>query len=144
MFKFVLIASLLVALALAAPPRDETEQERLDREALEQYQNENAQYNFDSKVIDNINDGQITRKEQREGGTVRGSYSYVDGYVERHVEYIADKDGYRIIKDEMKDIGDGPQFDPEGQADVEGSMIGKYSIKLDKTDEEKHYKDARA
>ncbi|XP_016979727.1 uncharacterized protein LOC108045059 [Drosophila rhopaloa] len=143
MFKFVLIASLLVAIALAAP-RDETEAERLDREELERYQNENAQYEFNSNVNDQINDGQITRQEQREGGTVRGSYSYFDGFVQRRVEYIADKDGYRVLKDEMKDVGNGPQFNPEGQADVEGSLIGKYSIKLDTTDDEKHYKDIHA
>ncbi|XP_017094233.2 uncharacterized protein Cpr51A isoform X1 [Drosophila bipectinata] len=143
MFKYVLVASLLVTIALAAP-REETEQERQDREEAERYQNENAQYAFNSKVDDKINDGQITREEQREGGTVRGSYSYFDGFVQRRVEYIADKDGYRVLKDEMQDVGDGPQFNPEGQADVEGSLIGKYSIKLDKTDEEKHYKDIRA
>ncbi|XP_017133137.1 uncharacterized protein LOC108149787 [Drosophila elegans] len=144
MFKFVLIASLLVAIAYAAPAREETEAERLEREEMERYQNENAQYSFDSNVDDRINDGQIRREEQREGGTVRGSYSYFDGFVERRVEYIADKDGYRVLKDEMKDVGNGPQFNPEGQADVEGSLIGKYSIKLDKTDDEKHYKDIHA
>ncbi|XP_017039240.1 uncharacterized protein LOC108086725 [Drosophila ficusphila] len=143
MFKFVLIASLLVAIAFAAP-REETEQERIDREELEKYQNENASYQFNAKVDDQINDGQITRTEEREGGTVRGSYSYFDGFVKRRVEYIADKDGYRVLKDEMEDVGDGPRFNPEGQADVEGSLIGKYSIKLDKDDDEKHYKDIRA
>ncbi|XP_037712848.1 uncharacterized protein LOC119549142 isoform X1 [Drosophila subpulchrella] len=144
MFKFVLIASLLVAISLAAPARDETDAERAEREDYEKYQNENAQYSFNSKVDDKINDGQITRTEEREGGTVRGSYSYFDGFVKRKVEYIADKDGYRVLKDEMEDVGNGPQFNPEGQADVEGSLIGKYSIKLDKDDEEKHYKDIHA
>ncbi|XP_016927780.1 uncharacterized protein Cpr51A isoform X1 [Drosophila suzukii] len=144
MFKFVLIASLLVAISLAAPARDETDAERAEREEYEKYQNENAQYAFNSKVDDKINDGQITRTEEREGGTVRGSYSYFDGFVKRKVEYIADKDGYRVLKDEMEDVGNGPQFNPEGQADVEGSLIGKYSIKLDKDDEEKHYKDIHA
>ncbi|KAH8234464.1 hypothetical protein KR038_010831 [Drosophila bunnanda] len=144
MFKYVLVASLLVTIALAAPARDETEAERLEREELERYQNENAQYSFNSNVDDKINDGQISRTEEREGGTVRGSYSYFDGFVQRRVEYIADKDGYRVVKDEMKDVGNGPQFNPEGQADVEGSLIGKYSIKLDKDDDEKHYKDIHA
>ncbi|XP_037712849.1 uncharacterized protein LOC119549142 isoform X2 [Drosophila subpulchrella] len=124
--------------------RDETDAERAEREDYEKYQNENAQYSFNSKVDDKINDGQITRTEEREGGTVRGSYSYFDGFVKRKVEYIADKDGYRVLKDEMEDVGNGPQFNPEGQADVEGSLIGKYSIKLDKDDEEKHYKDIHA
>jgi len=44
----------------------------------------------------------------------------------------------------MEVIGEGPVFNPNGQADVEGSLIGKYSIKLDKEDDEKHYKDIRA
>ncbi|EDX07096.1 uncharacterized protein LOC6734492 [Drosophila simulans] len=144
MFKFVLIASLLVALCMAAPPREESDAERQEREEYEKYQNENAQYSFNSKVDDKINDGQITRTEERDGGTVRGSYSYFDGFVKRRVEYVADKDGYRVIKDEMEDIGDGPRFNPEGTADVEGSLIGKYSIKLDKDDDEKHYKDIHA
>ncbi|KAH8348167.1 hypothetical protein KR084_004953 [Drosophila pseudotakahashii] len=144
MFKFVLIASLLVAVALAAPARQETEAEREEREEYEKYQNENAQYSFNSNVDDKINDGQIKRTEEREGGTVRGSYSYFDGFVKRHVEYIADKDGYRVLKDEMEDVGNGPQFNPDGQADVEGSLIGHYSIKLDKADDEKHYKDIHA
>ncbi|EDW91034.1 cuticle protein 7 isoform X2 [Drosophila yakuba] len=144
MYKFVLIASLLVAVCMAAPPREETEAEKLEREEYENYQNENAHYSFNSQVDDNINDGQISRTEEREGGTVRGSYSYFDGYVKRRVEYIADKNGYRVLKDEMEEAGNGPVFNPEGQAVVEGSLIGKYSIKLDKTDDEKHYKDIHA
>ncbi|KAH8400654.1 hypothetical protein KR009_000043 [Drosophila setifemur] len=142
MFKFVLIASLLVTIAFAAPVSlQETDEERYEREELERQQNESAQYSFNSNVDDKINDAQISRTEERQGGTVRGSYSYFDGFVQRTVEYIADKDGYRVLKDEMKDVGDGPQFNPEGQADVEGSLIGKYSIKLDKDDADKHYKD---
>ncbi|EDV56021.1 cuticle protein 7 [Drosophila erecta] len=144
MYKFVLIASLLVAVCMAAPPREETEAERLEREEYEKYQNENAQYSFNSKVDDNINDGQISRTEEREGGTVRGSYSYFDGYVKRRVEYVADQNGYRVVKDEMEDVGNGPTFNPDGIAEVEGSLIGKYSIKLDKTDADKHYKDIHA
>ncbi|XP_033252227.1 uncharacterized protein LOC117191480 [Drosophila miranda] len=123
------------------PEIDQDEEDRLE---LERQQNENAQYSFSSNIDDQINDNQNTRTEERDGGTVRGSYSYTDGFVKRTVHYIADKDGYRVLKDEMQDIGDGPQFNPDGQADVEGSLIGKYSIKLDKSDEDKHYKDIRA
>ncbi|XP_017150694.1 uncharacterized protein LOC108160922 [Drosophila miranda] len=140
MFKFVLIASLLATVVLSAPI-DQDEEDRLE---LERQQNENAQYSFSSNIDDQINDNQIKRTEARDGGTVTGSYSYTDGFVKRTVHYIADKDGYRVTKDEMQDIGDGPQFNPDGQADVEGSLIGKYSIKLDKSDEDKHYKDIRA
>lgn len=124
--------------------RQESEAERIEREEYEKYQNENAQYSFNSSVDDKINDGQISRNEEREGGTVRGSYSYFDGFVKRRVEYIADKDGYRVLKDEIEDVGNGPSFNPDGIANVEGSMIGKYSIKLDKADDDKHYKDIHA
>ncbi|XP_043645992.1 uncharacterized protein LOC122615147 isoform X2 [Drosophila teissieri] len=135
---------LVITLCLVQLQREETEAERLEREEYENYQNENAHYSFNSKVDDNINDGQIARTEEREGGTVRGSYSYFDGFVKRRVEYIADKDGYRVLKDEMEDAGTGPKFNPDGTAIVEGSLIGKYQIKLDKTEDEKHYKDVHA
>ncbi|BFG03827.1 larval cuticle protein A3A [Drosophila madeirensis] len=120
---------------------DQTEEDRLE---LERQQNESAQYSFNSNIDDQINDGSNSRTETRDGSTVQGSYSYTDGFVKRTVHYIADENGYRVLKDEMQDIGDGPRFNPDGQADVEGSLIGKYSIKLDKSDEEKHYKDIRA
>ncbi|XP_041450323.1 cuticle protein 21 [Drosophila obscura] len=140
MFKFVLIASLLATVALSAP----IDQDEEDRLALEREQNENAQYSFNSNIDDQINDNQNTRTEERDGSTVRGSYSYQDGFVKRTVHYIADQNGYRVLKDEMEDIGDGPRFNPDGQANVQGSLIGQYSIKLDKSDADKHYKDIRA
>lgn len=124
--------------------RELTEQERLEQEELERIQNESAQYSFDSSVDDQINDGQIHREEVREGGSVHGSYSYSDGFVKRTVEYVADQDGYRVVNEKTEDVGNGPQFNPDGQANVQGSLIGKYSIKLDKDDEEKHYKDVHA
>lgn len=80
----------------------------------------------------------------RDGTKVSGTYSYTDGFVRRTVHYEADENGYRVVKDDMEVIGEGPVFNPNGQADVEGSLIGKYSIKLDKEDDEKHYKDIRA
>ena len=71
-------------------------------------------------------------------------YSYSDGFVRRTVHYEADENGYRVVKEDTENIGDGPQFNADGQADVQGSLIGQYSIKLDKNDAEKHYKDIRA
>lgn len=111
---------------------------------MEEEQNKNAQYTFGSKVNDGINDGQIEREETRDGTKVAGSYSYRDGYVQRTVHYEADENGYRVVKEDMQVIGEGPVFDSNGQADVQGSLIGKYSIKLDQDDSEKHYKDIRA
>ncbi|XP_023030811.1 larval cuticle protein A3A-like [Drosophila tropicalis] len=137
MFKFALIASLLVVVALAAPLTPEEEE-------LERKQNESAQYNFNSEIIDDINDGMIAREETRDGHKVKGSYSYSDGFVKRTVHYEADENGYRVVKEDTQEIGEGPRFNPEGQADVQGSLIGSYSIKLDRDDDEKHYKDVRA
>lgn len=115
-----------------------------DRAELERIQNESAQYSFNSHIDDQINDGTIQREETRDGTKVTGMYSYSDGFVMRTVHYEADENGYRVVKEETQDIGDGPQFNANGQADVQGSLIGKYSIKLDQDDTEKHYKDARA
>ena len=44
----------------------------------------------------------------------------------------------------MEEIGEGPVFNPNGQADVSGSQIGQYSIKLDQSDNEKHYKEVKS
>lgn len=109
---------------------------------MEKEQNASAQYEFSSSVKDKINDGMIEREEQREGTKVKGSYAYSDGYVMRKVYYEADENGYRVVKEETQEIGNGPEFNSEGQADVEGSLIGRYSIKLDKSPE-MHYKDAQ-
>ncbi|XP_075156437.1 cuticular protein 51A [Haematobia irritans] len=139
MFKFVLISCLLAA-AIAMP----IDQDDEDKAELERIQNESAQYSFNSQIDDQINDGTIAREETRDGTKVSGMYSYSDGFVMRTVHYEADENGYRVVKEETQDIGDGPQFNANGQADVQGSLIGKYSIKLDTDDNEKHYKDARA
>ncbi|KAI9590427.1 uncharacterized protein LOC119644686 [Glossina fuscipes] len=143
MFKYALIACLLSAVAIALPI-DRDEADELDKAELERIQNENAQYSFNSRIEDQINDGSIQREETRDGTKVTGMYSYSDGFVMRTVYYEADENGYRVVKEDTQDIGDGPQFNAEGQADVEGSLIGKYSIKLDKDDQEKHYKDIHA
>ncbi|XP_030244556.1 larval cuticle protein A1A isoform X2 [Drosophila navojoa] len=136
MFKYVFIASLLVSAVLAAPLTDEELE-------LERQQNENAKYSFGTKVDDEINDGAFERTETRDGTKVTGKYSYSDGYVRRTVEYEADENGYRVVKEDMEVIGDGPQFNPDGQADIAGSLIGQYSIKLDNSDTKQHYKDIR-
>lgn len=122
----------------------QTPEEAEERAELERVQNESAQYSFNSHVEDKINDNMIAREETRDGTKVSGMYSYSDGFVMRTVYYEADEEGYRVVKEETQEIGDGPQYNPEGQADVEGSLIGKYSIKLDTDKEEPHYKDIRA
>ncbi|XP_017835436.1 uncharacterized protein LOC108594809, partial [Drosophila busckii] len=98
-----------------------------------------AHYSFASNVDDRINDGEIRRQETRENGKVSGSYGYSDGFVQRTVYYEADENGYRVVKETMENIGDGPQFNENGQADVQTSAGGNYSIKLD-VDDMKHYK----
>ncbi|XP_023173508.1 uncharacterized protein LOC111601243 isoform X1 [Drosophila hydei] len=140
MLKIVFIASLLVSAVLAAPLTEEEELARLEEERI---QNLSAKYNFGVSVSDDINDGQLEREETRDGTKVTGHYSYSDGFVKRIVHYEADENGYRVTKEEMEVIGDGPKFNPDGQADIEGSQIGRYSIKLDRTDNSQHYKDAK-
>ncbi|EDW74736.1 uncharacterized protein Dwil_GK15739 [Drosophila willistoni] len=141
MLKFLFVASLLVAVALA---QTESLTSAEEKEELERIQNESAQYSFNNKINDQINDGQIEREETREGTKVTGSYSYSDGFVKRTVHYEADENGYRVVKEDTQPIGEGPEFNPEGKADVEGSLIGSYSIKLDNDGDKKHYKDVRA
>lgn len=125
-----------------SPFQDQDDAE--ERAELERIQNESAQYSFNAHVEDKINDNMIAREETRDGTKVSGMYSYSDGFVMRTVYYEADENGYRVVKEDTQEIGDGPQFNPEGQADVEGSLIGKYSIKLDQDKEDPHYKDVRA
>ncbi|TMW47129.1 hypothetical protein DOY81_007789 [Sarcophaga bullata] len=140
MFKFVLISCILAA-AIALPIDREDAEERAE---LERIQNESAQYAFNSHVEDKINDNMIAREETRDGTKVSGMYSYSDGFVMRTVFYEADENGYRVVKEDTQEIGDGPQYNPDGQADVQGSLIGQYSIKLDTDKEEPRYKDIRA
>lgn len=38
------------------------------------------------------------REEHRNGLNVEGSYGYSDGFVRRTVNYVADENGYRILR----------------------------------------------
>lgn len=53
-------------------------------------------YQFSSNIEDHINDQTQQREESRDGSSVKGSYSYSDGYYKRTVHYIADENGYRV------------------------------------------------
>lgn len=64
-----------------------------DQEALK-----TAHYSFTSDVKDDINDNHMSRSETRDGSTLKGMYSYSDGFFKRTVHYIADENGYRVIK----------------------------------------------
>lgn len=108
-------------------PTEESEELRLLREE----QAKNAHYSFDSSIRDSINDHSITRQETRDGLALNGMYSYSDGYFRRTVHYEADQDGYRVTKEEIEPIGDGPQFNPKGTADVSSSLHGSYTITAD-------------
>ncbi|XP_037032031.1 uncharacterized protein LOC119071271 [Bradysia coprophila] len=94
-------------------------------------QAENAHYSFDSSVQDTINDHAISRQEVRDGLALKGMYSYSDGFFRRTVHYEADEHGYRVTKEEIDPIGNGPQYNPSGKADVSSSLIGEYSITAD-------------
>uniref|UniRef100_A0A182M6V6 Uncharacterized protein n=1 Tax=Anopheles culicifacies TaxID=139723 RepID=A0A182M6V6_9DIPT len=49
----------------------------------------------------------------------------------RTVHYEADDKGYRVVKEINIPIGNGPQVDPNGKADVSSSLTGSYSITAD-------------
>ncbi|XP_059612121.1 uncharacterized protein LOC132258705 [Phlebotomus argentipes] len=87
-----------------------------------------AHYSFSESVQDTINDHAIERVEERDGLKLKGLYSYSDGFFKRTVHYEADENGYRVIKEEIEPIGDGPQYNPKGKATVETSLTGRYSI----------------
>jgi hypothetical protein len=101
-------------------------------EELEE-QNQNAHYNFKTSVLDTINDHEHVRQEVREGLALKGMYSYSDGFFRRTVHYEADEGGYRVTKEEIQPIGngEGPKFNPNGQADVRSSLTGDYKITVD-------------
>lgn len=51
---------------------------------------------FDFKTEDNSGNGQYRKEESDKNGVVHGSYGYTDANgIYRHVEYVADKDGFR-------------------------------------------------
>lgn len=66
--------------------------------AMEHERSKNAHYSFDSSVQDTINGHSHTRQETRDGLSLRGSYSYSDGFFQRTVHYEADEGGYRVTK----------------------------------------------
>lgn len=61
-------------------------------------QAESAKYSFSSDVQDDINGNLHQRQETRDGTKVTGSYTYEDGFFRRTVHYVADENGYRVIK----------------------------------------------
>ncbi|KAL7011961.1 hypothetical protein ACKWTF_014531 [Chironomus riparius] len=122
--------------ALPATTQETTERVRtttaeLTSEELE-HQAKSAHYEFGTSVRDTINDHEHVRQEVRDGLTLKGMYSYSDGFFRRTVHYEADEGGYRVTKEEIQPItGDGPKFNPKGQADVKSTLSGDYSITVD-------------
>lgn len=109
-------------------PRTTTEPET--SEELEE-QSRSAYYKFGTSVHDTINDHEHVRQEVREGLALKGMYSYSDGFFRRTVYYEADEGGYRVVKEEIQPIGDGPKFNPEGEAAVKSTLTGDYNISID-------------
>lgn len=120
------------AAAPTSTSRPRTTTEAATSEELKE-QDQNAYYNFKTSVHDTINDHEHVRQEVREGLALKGMYSYSDGFFRRTVHYEADEGGYRVVKEEIQPIGDGdgPKFNPKGQADVQSSLTGDYSITVD-------------
>lgn len=127
------------------PITRETEEERLAREEQERLireeQAKSAHYTFDTKIDDKINDHTIQRQETRDGLALKGMYSYSDGFFKRTVHYEADENGYRVVREDVQPIGDGPQFDPNGTAEIQTNSHNnnlRYSITADDFVREKH------
>ncbi|XP_050080927.1 uncharacterized protein LOC126568486 [Anopheles maculipalpis] len=117
--------------AEVAPTSEEAASQEASEESLEKIQAKSAQYSYDTSVNDTINDHAIMRQEERNGLSLKGMYSYSDGFFKRTVHYEADDKGYRVVKEINIPIGNGPQVDPNGKADVSSSLTGSYSITAD-------------
>lgn len=108
---------------LTVQPSQEA-QIRNEKERLEQ--NKNAKYSFNSVVSDTIYDNSHVREEVRDGLKLAGLYSYSDGFFKRTVHYVADENGYRVVKEDTEPIGDGegPLLNPNGEIDVAANYDG--------------------
>ncbi|RZF34693.1 hypothetical protein LSTR_LSTR002775 [Laodelphax striatellus] len=125
-------------------PVDVRSQAVRDEDEIIRHQAENAKYSFSSAVNDGINDQQHIRQETRDGLKLAGLYSYSDGFYKRTIHYEADENGYRVVKpyltnsfqddlfsEEVEPIGNGPNADPSGIAEVSSDVGGaslRYSI----------------
>lgn len=73
------------------------EQQRVEQQVVESAPLGQAEpFAFDFKTDDNNGNGQYRKEESDKDGVVRGSYGYTDSNgIYRHVQYIADRDGFR-------------------------------------------------
>lgn len=80
------------------PPKVETKPESPQEQEVAKLQAHNARYSFASSIDDNIQGNYQQHVEVRKEGKVYGRYSYDDGnnFVTRY--YIADENGFRIVK----------------------------------------------
>lgn len=69
-----------------------------ERKLIEEEQAKNAYYTFGTSIDDKINDHSIQRQETREGLTLKGMYSYSDGFFKRTIHYEAGPAGYVVTK----------------------------------------------
>lgn len=125
--------------AAAAAPLTATAANTQEDELFEE-QAKNAQYSFASSVDDKLTDNTQVRQETRDGLNLAGLYSYSDGFFRRTVHYEADENGYRVVKEEVEPIGDGPQLNPNGAAEVQAQISGQnfgYRITADDIKERK-------
>nr|XP_018901430.1 PREDICTED: uncharacterized protein LOC109033314 isoform X2 [Bemisia tabaci] len=101
-------------------------EERLRNEKERLEQNRSAKYAFNSVVSDTIFDNSHVREEVRDGLKLAGLYSYSDGFYKRTVHYVADENGYRVIKEDVEPIGagEGPLLNPNGEIDVASNYDG--------------------
>ncbi|GJQ78187.1 hypothetical protein Trydic_g2517 [Trypoxylus dichotomus] len=128
---FSILAALGNCLTIPAEQQLPTKDKAVELAEIELEQNKNAKYAFESDIQDHINDLTQRRFEERDGLNVRGAYEYSDGYLKRRVHYIADENGFRIVKEETEPLP-GPQVDLNGVASVTNKAHGtelKYTVK---------------
>ncbi|RZB54433.1 uncharacterized protein BDFB_010444, partial [Asbolus verrucosus] len=131
---FQLIALSLIALGSARPPQREdglSTPPNYSPNPYELEQNRAARYEFSSNIEDHIQDQNQQRSEIRNGLNVEGSYSYSDGFYRRTVYYEADDKGFRVTKQDIEPLANGPKINLSGTALVDNAAHGthiKYKV----------------
>lgn len=98
---------------------------------LEKYQNEHATYKFATAVRDGISGQEQERQETRNGLHVTGFYKYSDEAFMHYVSYVADENGFRIVKNEHVPLVQAKENWLSDIATVDQEAFGKrthYSI----------------
>ena len=101
---------------------EEDEQQQLDENGNAAPMGMAEPYAFDYNINDNYGGGQYRKEASDKNGVVRGSYGYMDtaSGIYRHVDYVADENGFRTkIKSNEPGLG-GAGTEPSAAAGTKG------------------------